>query len=234
MVVVHGGVGGARTNSRAIAMRRLADEQRFPAIVISPEFITKDKQVSRFPVLGEADFLKAVLKDVRKDYKLRPKILLMGYSMGGQFAHRFTFANPGLVQACAALAAGSWSTPDGRLLIETYGEVKDPGSFLASKRNAAKVPERLHNLFETRTAGIAGLPATKGANKVPFLVMCGTLDPRLSIAKAFVAILKKAGFTVGSEWPRTPHGMKARKYKTEFEKYPKRSMAFFIKHAKGK
>ncbi len=230
LVVAHGGGGNARTNPKAIAMRRIADERNLPAILILPEFITADKEVSRFPVLGEGAFLKAVLEQVHAEYKLYEKILLCGYSMGGQFAHRFALANPDLVQACAAFAAGTWTTPDGRLLIEAYGEVKDPKAFLSSPENAEKVPERLRDLFDARTAEVAGHPAAEGAEKVPFLVMCGTLDTRFSIAQEFAASLRESGFTVETEWPRTPHSSNSEEYRSEFEKYSKHAVLFFRKH----
>jgi len=230
LVVVHGGGGNAATNPKAIAMRRLADEMGLPAILILPEFVTTDKQVSRFPVLGEGAFLKAVLEDVRHEYELHEKILLTGYSMGGQLAHRFALANPEMVQACAPFAAGTWTTPDGRLLIEAYGEVKDPKAFLSSPENAKKIPERLHDLFDARTAEVAGLPAAKGAEKVPFLVMCGTLDTRLSIAMEFAASLRGLGFTVETAWPITPHASNSEEYRSEFEKYPEHGVLFFKKH----
>lgn len=230
LVVVHGGGGNARGNPRAIEMRRMADEAGLPAILILPEFVTHDKPVSRFPVLGEGAYLEALLTEVRAEFKLHEKILLTGYSMGGQFSHRFALQNPEMVQACATFAAGTWSTPDGRLLVQGYGEVKNPKEFLLSKENAFKVTERLRDLFEPRTAEIAGLPAAEGADKVPFLVMCGTLDPRHNIAVEFADSLRDAGFTVETEWPKTPHGSSAPEYRAEFAKYPKHAIQFFRKH----
>ncbi|GMV94469.1 MAG: hypothetical protein AMXMBFR82_42470 [Candidatus Hydrogenedentota bacterium] len=230
LVVVHGGGGNARENPKAIAMRRLADDAGLPALLILPEFITDDKQVSRFPALGEDAFLKAVLADVRTAYKLHEKILLNGYSMGGQFAHRFALANPDMVLACAPFAAGTWTTPDGRLLIEEYGEVRDPKAFLSNSENATKIPERLRDLFDARTADVAGLPAAEGANAVPFLVMCGTLDTRFSIAQAFAESLQESGFAVETAWPETPHGSSSSEYAAEFEKYPEHAVQFFLKH----
>ncbi|MCA9450285.1 MAG: hypothetical protein KC931_24395 [Candidatus Omnitrophica bacterium] len=233
LVVVHGGGGNAQNNSKAIAMRRIADEMDLDAIVIAPEFITEDKQVSRFPNLGEGEFLKAVLMDVRKEFNLHDKILLNGYSMGGQFSHRFALRNPGMVQACATFAAGTWTTPDGRLLIEQYGVVKDPNTFLSDHENAKKIPERLADLFDKRTAQVAGLPAAKGAEKVPFLVMCGALDTRHEIAVQFAESLRDSGFKVETEWPITPHGSRSEEYSAEFEKYPEHAIRFFKKHTGG-
>jgi len=227
LVMVHGGGGNAENNKYATAMRRLADEEGLPAIIIQPQFVTEDRQVSRFPSLGEGAFLMAVLEKVRAEFKLHDKILLNGYSMGGQFSHRFALAYPDLVQACAPFAAGTWTTPDGRLLIEEYGAVDDPKTFLSAPENAAKIPERLRDLFDPRVAGAAGL---KAAERVPYLVMCGTLDTRLSIAKEFAAALKKSGYSVETEWPETPHSASNGEHTAEFEKYSVHAVTFFKHH----
>lgn len=192
-------------------MRRIADAVDLPAILIAPDFIVNDKNVSRFPKLGEEAFLNAVLQQVRGQFNFRPKILLTGYSMGGQFTHRFALGNPDLVHACAPLAAGTWTTPDGRLLIEDYGEVENARAFLCSRKNVTKIPARLSGLFDARVAQVAERRAAKGAEKIPFLVMCGTLDTRWSIAKEFALSLKTSGFNVQTEWPVTPHGSKGGK-----------------------
>jgi len=233
LVAVHGGGGNARSNSKAIVMRHRADELDLPVIMVMPEFVTVDKQVSRFPLLGEAAFLKALLGQVHSEFYLQEKILLYGYSMGGQFAHRFALSNPGLVQACAAFAAGTWSTPDGRLLIEDYGEVKNPGVFLSDRGNARKVPERLRDMFDERTAEIAGLPASAGAENVPFLVMCGTIDSRYGIAVEFASCMKEMGYKVETAWPRTPHSSKSGDFEAEFLKFPEEAVRFFKRHATG-
>lgn len=227
LVMVHGGGGKAEKNTYAETMRRLADEVGLSAIVIQPQFITEDKQVSRFPSLGEDAFLLAVLEKVRAELKVHDKILLNGYSMGGQFSHRFALAHPNVVQACAPFAAGTWTTPDGRLLIEEYGEVADPKAFLCSAENSSKIPERLRDLFDPRVADVAGLKAAAGAERIPYLVMCGTLDTRLSIAQDFATALKASGYRVETEWPRTPHSSDSADFAAEFEKYSVEAIAFF-------
>ena len=227
LVVVHGGGGNAGENKYAATMRRLADKVGLPAIVIQPQFITEDKQVSRFPSLGEDAFLLAVLEKVRAEFKVHDKILLNGYSMGGQFSHRFALAHPNVVQACAPFASGTWTTPDGRFLIEEYGEVADPKAFLSTAENSAKIPERLRDLFDPRVAGVAGLKAAAGAERVPYLVMCGTLDTRLTIAQDFATALKAAGYRVETEWPRTPHSSSNTEFAAEYEKYSVEAIAFF-------
>ncbi len=232
LVVVHGGGGNAEKNPKARALRHRADESELSAIVIQPEFITSDKQVSRFPSLGEAAFLLAVLRAVQAEFKVHDKILLNGYSMGGQFTHRFALAHPEVVQACAPFAAGTWSTPDGRLLIESFGAVDEPRAFLSDRKNAQKIPERLGDLFDPRVAGAAGMVPAVGADKVPYLVMCGTLDTRLGIAKEFAASLTTAGYTVEVAWPTTPHGNPKGEYDGEFETYAVRAIDFFTRHTR--
>ncbi|GMW00317.1 MAG: hypothetical protein AMXMBFR84_14550 [Candidatus Hydrogenedentota bacterium] len=227
LVFIHGGAGNVQTNSKAIAMREIADKEGLPAILILPEFVTKDKQVSRFPELGEADFLLEVMNEAHKEFRLHDKLLLAGYSMGGQCAHRFALAHPDQVMACAPSAAGTWTTPDGRFLVEDYGEVKDPAKFLTDNSNKSAIPDRLHDLFDPRVAAVAGTPAAKGAKSVPFLIMCGTLDSRYSIAVEFAASLQARGFTVETEWPVTPHGSNSSQYKAEFRKYSERAVQFF-------
>ena len=49
LVVVHGGRGQLRTNTKVITVRRAAEYLKLPSIVISPKFNTVDKQVGRFP-----------------------------------------------------------------------------------------------------------------------------------------------------------------------------------------
>ena len=121
-LVVVGGVSGRNFLSTGIAQR--VSESGFDAIVISPSSPSDDLNAIRFPILGEGEFLQDVLRDARKEYPLQPKMLLTGYSRGGQFAHRFALALPEQVAAVAPLASGTWTTPDGRFLVEELGEVR--------------------------------------------------------------------------------------------------------------
>jgi len=227
LVVVHGGGGNAAENPKARALRLRADSEGLPAIVIQPQFTIEDKQVSRFPSLGESDFLLAVMEQVRSEFKVHPKMLLNGYSMGGQFTHRFALAHPEVVQACAPFASGTWSTPDGRLLVEEYGSVADPAAFLSDEGNKAKIIERLHDLFDPRVAAVARVVPAEGAAQVPYLVMCGSLDTRFGIAQEFAASLAKSGYHVETGWPKTPHGNPGGQYDAEFERYTVQTIDFF-------
>jgi pimeloyl-ACP methyl ester carboxylesterase len=179
--VVHGAGQHGRIPFPNAAMARFAADLGLDAIVVSPSFSNDDDNASRFPSLGEGEFLDQVLRQLRKEYALQPKILLTGYSRGGQFAHRYALAHPDRDAAVAPLASGTWTTPDGRFLVEGIGEVRNARSFLADSENASKVPDNLRNLFQPRVAAVAETRAAAGAREVPYLVMCGTLDPRLPL-----------------------------------------------------
>jgi len=233
LVVVHGGGGNGGAFWLLDGIRVAIKENGLDAIIVSPSFSNTDYQASRFPALGEGAFLKFVLGEVRSEFRFYKKILLTGYSRGGQFTHRFAFQNPQLVKACAPFSAGTWSTPNGKLLIESINEVVDPESFLNLEENATMVPDRLRGMFEPWVAKAASMHAKKSANKIPYLVMCGTLDPRFGIAKLFVNSLELNGFVVRSEWPQTPHGGIA-KYPNEFKKYSKGAADFFLEVTRKK
>ena len=233
LLVIMGAVNGR--NNMATRISQAVAETGLEAIVVSPSSPDADLNAIRFPTLGEGEFLEAIVKAMRADYRVKPRILLTGYSRGGQFAHRFALARPELVEAVAPLASGTWTTPDGRFLVEELGEVPAPHVFLAKAENAAKIPERLRNLFEPRVAAVAGAKASPGAQRIPFLVMCGTLDPRLPIAKAFGASLEARGYQVEVEWPRTPHVCPCSPDQAEeFQKYSRKSVEFFRRVTRGK
>jgi poly(3-hydroxybutyrate) depolymerase len=237
LLVVMGGTNG-RAFFLANGISRVVGEAGFDAIVVSPSFPNDyDVNLIRFPALGEGAFLEEVIKALRTDYRLKPKILLTGYSRGGQFAHRFALAYPGVVEAVAPFASGTWTTPGGRFLVEELGEVRDPRKFLAKAENASTVPDRLRDLFNPKVAAVADSKAVTGSHRIPFLVMCGTLDPRLPIAKEFVRSLEDLRYRVEVEWPKTPHVCNKdcpAELKAEFEKYSQRAVAFFQRISQGK
>jgi pimeloyl-ACP methyl ester carboxylesterase len=206
-------------------------ESRFDAIVISSSGPSDDINATRFPALGEGEFLQGILRELRKEYRLRPKMLLAGYSRGAQFAHRFALALPQQVEAVAPLASGTWTTPDGRFLVEGLGEVPNAQTFLSNAANADAIPARLNDLFDPQVAAVSASKAGAGARNVPFLVMCGTLDPRLPIAKEFVRGLETLGYRVEVEWPRTPHVCNndacRAEFHAEFQKYSRSAVDFF-------
>jgi pimeloyl-ACP methyl ester carboxylesterase len=227
VVVVHGGGGNGQSYWLADGINTAVTDLGLNALIVTPSFSNTDFQASRFPTLGEGAFLKLVINEVQSEFRLHKKILLTGYSRGGQFTHRFAFQNPNLVKACATFSAGTWTTPDGKLLFLPDYEAKNPESFLSSKTNATKVAERFGDMFQPRVAKVAGREAKKGAKKIPFLVMCGTLDPRFEAAKQFSKSLEVTGFRVQTQWPETPHGGRA-EYPKQFLEYSTSAVEFFI------
>jgi Fe-S oxidoreductase len=117
------------------------------------------------------------------------------------------------------------------LLVEEIGEIPNARTFLSNAANAATIPPRLKDLFDPNVAAVADAKAATGAEKVPYLVMCGTLDPRLPIAKAFVQSLQALGYRVTVEWPRTPHVCNdaacQAEFRAEFQKYSRSAVDFF-------
>ena len=221
-------------------LQRAVAAASLDAIVVSPTFREDNINLTRFPVSSERDFFTQVIKAVRSEYSVRPRILLTGYSRGAQFVHRYAFAHPGEIEALAPLASGTWTTPDGRLLVEEIGEVRDARKFLSDRQNAKSVPDRLADLFDPEIAAIAEIKAVKGSERIPVLVMCGTLDPRLPIAKEFAGSLEAHGYRVSTGWPRTPHvcgpGNKqcGAEFGAEFAKYPTSTVEFFQQVTRSK
>jgi pimeloyl-ACP methyl ester carboxylesterase len=63
-----------------------------------------------FQFLGGASDqqLISLVAGLGKRFKLQAKMILVGFSAGSQFAHRFTMANPQLVAGCSAHSGGTW------------------------------------------------------------------------------------------------------------------------------
>ena len=235
LVTVHGAGGSGKNDFLADGMQQKANVYGLDAIIISPNFSNEDSLASSFPSLGEGRFLKLVLGELHGEYNLESKILLTGFSRGGQFSHRFAFANPGLVRAVAAFSSGSWTTPDGRLLIQKHPPIENPKEFFSSAEKAADAPESMKFLFNPQFANIAGNRADPEANKIPFLVMCGKMDgSRLPLARDFALSLIEAGFEVEAGWPKVPHGATSTfEFQSEYESISSRTIEFFQRVVDG-
>lgn len=231
---VHGGGSDGRTFWLADDLMRASEASGFDAIVVAPTFPLEDANAQRFPSLGLGALARRILDDAKARYAVQPAIFVTGYSRGGQFAHRFVLAEPDGVKACAPLAAGSWTTPDGRFLNFAVGPIDDPAATLAAGEAPDDIPEAQRTLYDPRVAQVAATPAHPDAQRVPFLVMCGALDERFDTAKEFAASLALNGYEVQTRWPQTAHGGRndpARQ--AEFEKYPATVIAFFQRTARG-
>lgn len=166
LVVAHGG-GNVNSGLNFWMIRpmwRYAHELGLEAIIVSPTFDKSDADLQRYPII-EGQFLNEILDRVEGQYNLFPKILLTGYSRGGQFSHRFALWYPDKIKACAPFAAGSWTTPDGRLLDPSLGEIKGPKEFLNSIENKQDLPEKLRGPMAAQFGGKPALPALKN---IPF------------------------------------------------------------------
>lgn len=224
---VHGGGGDGRTYWLADGLIRAVDATGFDAIVVAPSFPLEDANAQRFPSLGLGALARRIIDDAKAKYAIHPAIFVTGSSRGGQFAHRFVLSDPEGIMACAPLSAGSWTTPDGRFINFVLGPVDDPAA-LGAGEAPGDIPESQKTLFDPRVAEVAAQPAHPDAQRVPFLVMCGTLDARFDTAKQFAASLVLAGYEVQTRWPQTAHGYRNDPaLQGEFEKYFATIIDFF-------
>ena len=98
--------------------------------------------------------------------------------------------------------------------------------------NQDVVPDQLK---DPRVAEFGKREPAPGTKRIPFLVMCGSLDKRFKITKEFAKSLRRKGYSVQTEWPRTPHGGRDEdEYRVEFEKYPQRIVEFFARATASK
>ena len=92
--------------------------ERNDAVLIAPHFTKKDwhgyQTLVCDGVKPRCD--RALIHSVdliRSELGLaRDRFFLFGFSGGGQFAHRFAFVNPGMVEAVTTVAAGWYTLPD--------------------------------------------------------------------------------------------------------------------------
>lgn len=192
---------GAREDTLSMDLRSEANKRDFDAILIAP-ILRTESVATAFPALGEGAFLKQVISDARSKYRLHDKVLLTGYSGRGQFTHRFALQNPEWVEAAAPLAPRSWTTPDGSYL--EFGENGEKPLVLAHEDVEPFLSSHGGEIGKP-AAKVAGLKAKAGAEKIPFLVMCGKMDPRLEICNRFAKSLRDNGFYVETQWPNTEH-----------------------------
>lgn len=107
------------------------------------------------------------------------------------------------------------------------GEIKDPKAFLSSM-DLRGLQEKWRAKFNPHAiAPISGMRARPGAERIPFHVMCGTLDTRYTIARDFVASLEKPGY-LKTEWPRSLHGPTEPHHLAEWKKSRRRAIEFIL------
>lgn len=110
VVDVHG-AGGLRNAGRGPGLASLLAPE--PVIVLVPSF-TSGYQA------GDGRWAAQLIghfKTVRERHEVHDRMFVHGHSGGGQFAHRFAFAEPGHVVGVSAHSSGSWACAGG------YGEI---------------------------------------------------------------------------------------------------------------
>lgn len=78
-------------------------------IVLGPSY---DSNGYQYLQAGADEQTIALLKTLHKEFNLKDKIFVGGFSGGSQFAHRFAMKYPNLVAGCAAHSGGTWATGD--------------------------------------------------------------------------------------------------------------------------
>lgn len=109
-VDVHG-AGGLRGEGKGKELAKLLGPE--PVIVIVPSF-TDGYQA------GDGKWAEQLIghfKEVAKKHAVHDKMFVHGHSGGGQFAHRFAFAEPEYVAGVSAHSSGSWACCGG------YGKI---------------------------------------------------------------------------------------------------------------
>jgi len=114
LVTVH----GISRNAREQIGHFTAFAERSGAAVIAPYF-SRDRYADyqRLGRLGRGEradhALESIVEEVQKLLGMAPtRLLLFGYSGGGQFVHRFAMAHPDRVAGVAAAAPGWFTFPD--------------------------------------------------------------------------------------------------------------------------
>ncbi|QOV90441.1 alpha/beta hydrolase [Humisphaera borealis] len=104
VVGVHGYGGNGKGAAGLAGWVRNGD-----CIVVGPSFPNDGYQLLQ----KQADEqLVRLFESLQKQFKLRPKLFVYGFSGGSQFAHRFMMKYPELVAGCSAHSGGTWATGD--------------------------------------------------------------------------------------------------------------------------
>jgi pimeloyl-ACP methyl ester carboxylesterase len=123
---------------------------------------------------------------------LNRKVLLYGFSRGGQVAHRFALAFPDRVLGVASLAAGTYTLPDSELTID--GRRRS----LPLPYGTADLAQRLEVTIDRAALRHVGFWLAVGANDtregdVPAAWTTYIGPHRLARARAFKAALDRLG-----------------------------------------
>ena len=199
LVLVHG-LSGTAQKMIDRTMEYIDRHLKINTLLIFPTY----KPPYQFVTQGlDRELLAEIATFTRNRTDYIQKLCLYGFSAGAQFAHRFTGMHPGKVLCCAALSAGSWTTPDGRC--------SDHPS------RPSTIEQKPYNTPEVHAN--ATRKARKGIAKVRWITGCGRRDERYERTRAYYASLKSVvpdarfiSFNAGHR--ATPHV-----YKTVFQTF---------------
>lgn len=123
--------------------------------------------------------LIALLDHHRQAGHCAGKIVLVGFSGGAQFAHRFSLRHPHLVKSAICLATGCWTNPDG----VSYGMMVEEKWFAAAPWNDPEIQDALRQ------------KAVDGYQKIRWVIGCGVGDKesRKRSARRFFLDIKANG-----------------------------------------
>lgn len=125
VIGVHGLGGNGRT------AQGISDwAERYPdVVVLGPSFAQRrlvksdDGAASNVAYAGKETYalvgpiheakIKELIEKTGKDWKLKPKYFLFGFSAGAQFVHRYAFRYPEKVAGVSAHSAGAWAEETG-------------------------------------------------------------------------------------------------------------------------
>ena len=181
LVVVHG-TGGDAAQTLESLRPHAEREMSVPLVLVAPAFETPYQFLLPDADQQLIDRLDGLAGELGRP--VRRRAMLYGMSGGAQFAHRFAQKYPNRVSACAALAAGAWTSPAGEL----FGMMSDEGWFERPGWSDPRLPQ----------AGRT--PARAGWDGVRWLIGCGTRDnaSRVASARRFHDLLTAGG--APAEW----------------------------------
>ncbi|MDJ0752213.1 MAG: alpha/beta hydrolase-fold protein [Ardenticatenaceae bacterium] len=106
--------------------------------------------------------LIALLDHHRQTGHCAGKVVLVGFSGGAQFAHRFSLRHPHLVKSAICLAAGCWTNPEG----ESFGMMLEEKWFSNNPWDKPEIQDVLRQ------------KAVDGYQKIRWVIGCGEADKR--------------------------------------------------------
>lgn len=153
LVAVHAAKADA---AGALGLSKIADEGG--GIVLAPTL----KGDFQDPDKGAGSRLKAILKEVQAEFRLQPKIVLVGFGEGAAFAHRYALDNAASVLGCAAHSADKWDAPNPRarsvaFLVTCGQDDKTPNRIGEAQKFAKALKDRK---FEVQTLWLKGVAHT--------------------------------------------------------------------------